>query len=137
MSVRKKMPSRSCGLFVLRTGPGFATLSLFCCLCTFVLWSPNAAKDFIDLLSNENCVFSFSGKDNGREPELLFASSFEQRQATLSHLAGKEIVELGKLLTAQAHQRHQRHQTFTHSEDAKTNSKFCRWMPQIFDKNNN
>ena len=88
-----------------------ATLSLFCCLYTFLLWSPNAAKWLYRPFVDQELCFSFSRKHSGREPDPLFGSSFEQQQATLSHVAGKEIVELGKILTVQPHQLHQRPKT--------------------------
>ena len=37
-----------------------ATLSLFCCLCTFLLWSPNAAKRlYRPFVDQELCFFLF------------------------------------------------------------------------------
>ena len=93
------LPSTSCGLFALRTRPRRCHYS-----AAFALSSqgaqtrPKRSKTTLPALcrSTKNCAFFFSGKHSGLEPEPLFASSFERRQATRSGLVGKEGVELVK-----------------------------------------
>ena len=103
------LPSTSCGILDLRTSWRRCHYSVAFALSSYE--AQTQQNDFIGPLSTKNCVFSFSGKHSGREPDQLFASSFDQQQATLSHVAGREIVELGKVLTVQPHQLHQRPKT--------------------------